>query len=156
VHDRFVVIPAAYVVFLRPTTGAIADAEVLLQLRRGTGYMDEHWATVAGHVEKGESVLDAAVREASEEVGVHVSPEHLVPLCSMHRTGTGLAVDERVDWFFSAVVWSGDPVVRESAKCADLRWFPLDSLPDPVVPHERRVLECVRAGAVPPIMTHGF
>ena len=51
-HDRFVVIPAAYVFLLRSAeeTGA---REVLLQLREGTGYMDGHWAAaVAGHVER--------------------------------------------------------------------------------------------------------
>ena len=44
----------------------------------------------------------------------------------------------------------------EAAKCADLRWFPLDSLPDPVVPHELTVLEALRAGAVPPLTHFGF
>jgi len=156
VIDRFVVVPAAYVIFLRPTTGEIADAEVLLQLRSGTGYMDDHWATVAGHVEAGESVFAAAGREAAEEIGVTVQPQHLIPLCTMHRTGTGEAIDERVDWFFSTVVWTGDPVVMEAAKCADLQWFALNALPDPVVPHERWVLDLVREGAVPPILTHGF
>ncbi|MDQ4118354.1 MAG: DNA mismatch repair protein MutT, partial [Actinomycetota bacterium] len=38
----------------------------------------------------------------------------------------------------------------------DLAWFALDALPDPVVPHERRVLESLRAGATPAIATHGF
>ena len=45
--DRFQVVPAAYVVLRR-------DDEVLLQLRRGTGYMDGYWAcAAAGHVERG-------------------------------------------------------------------------------------------------------
>jgi hypothetical protein len=44
----------------------------------------------------------------------------------------------------------------EPTKSADLRWFPLDALPDPVVPHERAVLEGVRAGTLPPIITFGF
>ncbi|MGA9749363.1 MAG: NUDIX domain-containing protein, partial [Nocardioides sp.] len=86
-QSRFTVVPAAYVVFLRD------DArEVLLQLRRGTGYMDEHWAcAAAGHVEVGETVHEAAAREATEEVDV--ADAVLVPLTAMQRTnGTGLAV----------------------------------------------------------------
>ena len=60
--DRFRVVPAAYVFLLRP--GADGD-EVLLQLRRNTGYMDDHWAAAAaGHVERGETAYDAARREA--------------------------------------------------------------------------------------------
>ncbi len=129
---------------------------MLLQLRRGTGYMDEHWAcAAAGHVEEGESVFAAAAREAGEEVGV--TDVALSPVCAMQRTnGTGLAVDERVDYFFAATAWSGDPRIVEPEKCADLRWFPLDRLPDPVVPHELAVLTALRDGAVPPIVTHGF
>jgi 8-oxo-dGTP diphosphatase len=151
--DRFVVVPAAYVFLLRPAPMP-GGREVLLQLRRGTGYMDEHWAAVAGHVERGESVYDAGRREAAEEVGV--DEVDLVPWCAMQRTGTGEPIDERVDYFFTATSWSGSPRIMEPQKCADLRWFNLDALPSPVVPHELRVLASIRAGHTPPIVTHGF
>lgn len=152
--DRFVVVPAAYVFFLRPSSPGDGQ-EVLLQLRDGTGYMDGYWAAaVAGHVEQGESVFDAAVREAAEEIGV--TDVQLTPLCAMHRTGNGEPVDERVDYFFTASIWSGEPRILEPEKCADLKWFALDSLPDPVVPHELSVLTRLRDGNVPPIVTHGF
>lgn len=152
-HGRFVVIPAAYVFFLR---GPEYAREVLLQLRRGTGYMDEHWAAAAaGHVERGETVFAAAAREAGEELGVNDVVLH--PVCAMQRTGAdGLAIDERVDYFFTATSWSGDPRIIEPDKSAELRWFGLDALPDPVVPHELAVLTALASGNVPPIMTHGF
>ncbi|QNN52264.1 NUDIX hydrolase [Nocardioides mesophilus] len=152
-QPRFAVVPAAYVVFLRGSGG---DREVLLQLRRGTGYMDEHWAcAAAGHVEPGESVFAAAGREAGEEVGV--SDVELAPLCAMQRSnGTGLAVDERVDYFFTATSWSGEPRIVEPEKCADLRWFALAALPDPVVPHEHAVLAALASGQVPPVISFGF
>ncbi len=146
---RFQLVPAAYVLLLR-------GSEVLLQLRQNTGYRDGHWATAAaGHVEAGESVLAAAVREAAEEIGV--VPTDLAPLTAMHRThANGRAVDERVDFFFTCRSWSGEPHLREPAKAADLRWCPLDDLPDPVVPHERFVLEGLRDGHLPSITTYGF
>jgi 8-oxo-dGTP pyrophosphatase MutT (NUDIX family) len=152
---RFVVVPAAYVFLLRRTPGS-GRREVLLQLRRGTGYMDDHWAAaVAGHVERGESVFEAARREAAEEVGI--SDVDLVPWCAMQRTGTtGDPIDERVDYFFLCESWSGTPRIMEPEKSADLRWFDLDHLPTPVVPHELRVLRSVRAGSTPPIVVHGF
>jgi 8-oxo-dGTP pyrophosphatase MutT (NUDIX family) len=163
--DRFMVVPAAYVFFLRPSpsgeppgesSGESSGDEVLLQLRQGTGYMDGHWAAAAaGHVEKGESVFAAAAREAAEEVDVR--DVALTPLCAMHRTGPdGLAIDERVDYFFSARSWTGEPRIVEPEKCADLRWFPLMALPHPVVPHEREVLAGLIAGDLPPIVTYGF
>ena len=151
---RFRVVPAAYVLLLR-TAGGID--EVLLQLRHDTGFMDGHWASAAGHVEAGESVLAAAVREAAEEVGVRIRPDQLVPITAMHRTqATGDPLDERVDFFFGCRGWQGEPRRMEPTKAADLRWFALDALPDPVVPHERMVLEALRAGPVPPIVTFGF
>ncbi|MDX6302754.1 MAG: 8-oxo-dGTP diphosphatase [Nocardioidaceae bacterium] len=152
---RFVVVPAAYVFMLRPAPMP-GGREVLLQLRQGTGYMDGYWAAaVAGHVERGESVYEAARREAREEVGIE--DVELVPWCAMQRTGVGDdPLDERVDYFFLSTSWAGTPELLEPEKAADLRWFDLDTLPTPVVPHERRVLESVRAGSTAPIVVHGF
>lgn len=149
--DRLQVVPAAYVVLRR-------DDEVLLQLRRGTGYMDGYWAcAAAGHVERGESVVDAAIREAREELGIGVAAADLVGLTGMHRTnGTGAPIDERVDWFFECRRFTGEPALQEADKAADLRWFTFDALPDPVVPPERAVLDALAAGSVQAVMTFGF
>ncbi len=148
---RFRVVPAAYVLLRR-------GGEVLLQLRQGTGYRDGFWAAAAaGHVEPGESVVAAAVREAREELGVEIDPADLRPLTALHRGEPGgPALEQRVDFFFTATEWVGEAVLLERDKAADLRWFGLDDLPDPVVPHELHVLRALAAGPVPPVMTFGF
>lgn len=155
VTDRFRLVPAAYVVFLR---GGAGDEQVLLQLRQGTGYMDGYWAmAAAGHVEDGESVLEAACRETVEELGVAVEPGALMALCAMHRTRSGgPPIDQRVDFFFECRRWTGVPRVVEPDKTADLRWWALGALPEPVVPHERLVLDHRRKGDVPRLLTFGF
>ena len=152
---RFRVVPAAYVFLLR---GTGRDAEVLLQLRQGTGYRDGHWAAAAaGHVEADESVFAAACREAAEEVGVKIEPADLEPLTTMHRTHANHdPIDERVDFFFGCHRWAGEPRLLEAAKAADIGWFPLAALPVPVVPHERYVLDGLREGTLPAITTFGF
>jgi 8-oxo-dGTP diphosphatase len=148
----FRVVPAAYVLLV---DGA---GRVLLQLRAGTGYRDGFWAAAAaGHVEAGEPVHAAACREAAEELGLTVDPADLVPLTTMHRTnGTGLEIDERVDFFFTCRRWTGEPRTMEPTKSAGLRWARLDELPDPVVPHERFVLDGLRTGDLPAITAFGF
>ena len=145
--DRFVVVPASYVFFLR-------DDQVLLQLRQGTGFMDHHWAAAAaGHVEKGETADDAARREAVEEVGL--TDLELEFVTAMQRTRGGEPIDERIDFFFTCRSWSGEPRIVEPTKAAALEWFALDQLPDPVVPHELVVLRGLTAG-IAPYSTFGF
>lgn len=154
---RFRVVPAAYVILRR--TSADGVPEVLLQLREGTGFMDGFWAAgAAGHVDAGESVVEAAVREAREELGIEIDGVDLVPLTAMHRgQRRGPAIEQRIDIFFELTRWSGEPERAETAKSADLRWFPLDALPEAVVPHELRVLRALAAGGeVPRLMVEGF
>ena len=150
--ERFAVVPAAYVFLLREGSGG---TEVLLQLRQNTGYMDDHWAAgAAGHVEKGETAYDAAHREALEELGI--TDLALEFVTSMQRTRSGEPIDERIDFFFTARSWSGEPRIAEPEKAAELRWYPLDSLPEPVVPHELTVLDGLRTGTTTAYSTFGF
>ncbi|WP_240181650.1 NUDIX domain-containing protein [Nocardioides sp. 616] len=142
IPERFVVVPASYVFLCR--SGERGD-EVLLQLRRNTGYMDDHWAAAAaGHVERGETAYGAARREAAEELGIEVADLHFE--FTMHRTARDLPIDERVDFFFTARDWAGEPRIMEQDKCAELRWYALDDLPEPVVPHERVALANLGTG----------
>jgi 8-oxo-dGTP diphosphatase len=155
VPERFVVVPASYVYLRRPgDDGNPGNDQVLLQLRRNTGYMDGHWAAAAaGHVERGETAYDAAHREAAEEIGV--GDLELEFVTSMQRTQQGDPIDERIDFFFTARSWSGEPRIVEPTKCAELRWFTLTGLPDPVVPHEREVLTGLTHGLAP-YTAYGF
>ncbi|MDQ0095246.1 NUDIX domain-containing protein [Paeniglutamicibacter psychrophenolicus] len=150
-QELFQLVPAAYVVFRR-------DSRVLLQLRQHTGFMDGHWAcAAAGHVEAGESVLAAAVREAAEETGVLLDPADLVPLSTLHRTnGGGSPRAQRVDFFFAADVWRGEARIMEPEKCAAMEWFDLEDLPEPMPEHERYVLQNLAAGSLPAIASLGF
>lgn len=148
--DRFVVVPAAYVFLLRDGE---RGTEVLLQLRRNTGFMDGHWAAAAaGHVEDGETAYDAARREAREELGL--DDVELAFEVTMQRRHSPAPIDQRVDFFFSARAWRGEPRIVEADKCADLGWFPLDALPDPVVPHERLALSSL--GGPDRLLTFGY
>ncbi len=148
--DRFVVVPASYVYLLREgETGP----EVLLQLRGDVPYMAGHWAAAAaGHVEKGETAYVAARREALEELGLADVALHFE--FAMQRTASGEAIDERIDFFFSARGWEGEPAIIEAQKCAEIGWFALDALPSPMVPHEAHAL--AHLGTSEKYLTFGF
>ena len=43
--------------------------EILLHQRKNSGFFDGHYSLVAGHMENGETIHAAAIREAQEEIG---------------------------------------------------------------------------------------
>ncbi|HEX2176547.1 MAG TPA: NUDIX domain-containing protein [Nocardioidaceae bacterium] len=150
----FALVPAAYVLLLRDGPNG---AQVLLQRRSNTGFMDDHWAaSAAGHVEPGESCTAAALRETREELGVEVTEADLEALCAVHRyQQTDRPVDQRVDFFFRCRRWTGEPALREP-KASALDWYDVAALPDPVVPHELAVLRGLAGGSLPPVSSFGF
>lgn len=148
--ERFVVVPASYVYLLRE--GADGP-EVLLQLRGDVPYMAGHWAAAAaGHVEKGETAYAAARREALEELGI--TGADLRFEFAMQRTASGEAIDERIDFFFTARAWEGEPAIVEAHKCDGIGWFALDALPSPMVPHEAHAI--AHLGTPEKYLTFGF
>jgi 8-oxo-dGTP pyrophosphatase MutT (NUDIX family) len=120
----------------------IQDGKVLLSRRCNTGYEDGNYSVPAGHLDGGEEVKAAAIREAAEEIGILLMPEDLEVVGVMHRRSD----DERIDFFLTARNWSGEIVNREPEKCDDLSWFDFDQLPSNIVPYVARALENARDG----------
>ena len=112
------------------------DDLTLLSLRENTGYMDGYYGVIAGHIEPGETVVQAAAREAAEEAGVVILPKDTEVVGVMHRQDG----DERIDFFLRVHKWLGEPYNNEPYKCADLDWFHLDALPDNMVPYVYQAL----------------
>jgi 8-oxo-dGTP diphosphatase len=104
---------------------------VLLSRRFNTGWEDGKYSVPAGHVDTGESVTEATIREAHEEIGVTLKPEDIEVIHVMHRK----ADDERVDFFLVARRWTGEITNQEPHKCDDLTWHPLTSLPSNLIPY---------------------
>ena len=111
--------------------------DVLLGLRLNTG-----WHLPAGHVEPGETPLDALVREAAEELGLALDPAHAELVHLLHYAEQ----TPRLNLFFEVRRWSGEPVNAEPGKCADLHWFSLHKLPTPLVGYAGAALAHRRRG----------
>ena len=72
-------------VFLILTRTKNNNTEVLLQERCNTGYMDGKYDTAcSGHIERGESLLTATVREAKEELGIEINENDLSLVAVIH------------------------------------------------------------------------
>lgn len=120
--------------------------EILLARRDGTGYADGLLNVPSGHLEDGEDVRSAVIREAREEIGVELAPEDVEAVLVMqHRAPDGGA---RIGWFFAArhLPGSAEPVNREPDKCSELGWHRLDALPDDMVAYCRAGVDAYRAG----------
>lgn len=119
--------------------------EVLLARRAGTGYGDGLFNTPSGHVEPGEDVRTAVLREAKEEIGLDLAPEDVsAELVVQHRGPGG---KPRIGWFFEATYGAGgEPFNAEPHKCDELSWHRADALPDDMVAYCRAGLEAWRAG----------
>ena len=119
-----------------------ADGQVLFGRRQNTGFEDGAWHVPAGHLEAGESVVQALIREAKEEVGVTIAPEDVEFAHIMHSSSSG----GRAAFFFTVRQWDGTPENREPEKCSELAWFPLDALPDHMIGYCRVALDHIAAG----------
>jgi 8-oxo-dGTP diphosphatase len=135
VHPRYPV--AVHVLLLRRN-------EVLLLRRCNTGFADGTLSVVAGHVEPGESVTQAALRETREEVGLTLSREALRVVGVMHRHSD----DDRVDFFVAGRLdeGSGEPCNREPGKCSELVWADVTRLPADTIAYVRAGIESFGRG----------
>src|SRR5512138_1499263 len=92
------------------------DDQILVSRRFNTGYADGQYSVPAGHLDGGETVMEAGAREAEEEVGVKLDQLDMTFSTVMHR----IEEEERVDFFLQVHRWQGEPFNAEPDKCDDL------------------------------------
>jgi 8-oxo-dGTP diphosphatase len=113
-----------------------SEGSLLLARRCNTEFASGFYSLPAGHLELGESVVDALIREAREELGIRVGASDATFVQIMHNSyGVG-----RFAMFFEVRTWTGEVRNMEPEKCDDLSWFDLDRLPDNTVPY---ILEAI-------------
>jgi len=112
------------------------ESKILLLRRFNTGFRDGEYSVPAGHLDGGETVLQAAAREAEEEIGVQIAESDMTFSTVMHR----MEDDERVDFFVQVHQWQGEPFNAEPEKCDDLCWVDIHALPANTIPYIRQAL----------------
>ena len=131
IKERFKIVPSVYLVLIK-------DNKILLSRRYNTGYFDTYYSFPAGHLDGGETLKQAMIRETSEEIGIPLGSDDLELVHTMNRK---MANNERVDFFFVAKQWQGEPKIMETDKCDSLDWFELDKLPENIIPYIKQAID---------------
>lgn len=138
-NNRFLARIAVYLVLEQQN-------KILLLLRQGTGYADNCYSLVSGHVDADESATQAMVREAKEEIGVDIKPEDLQFVHVMYQTHKPTAVTA-ASFYFRCTKWQGNPLNCEPTKCGQVAFFDKDKLPENLIEPVKQALEEIQRGA---------
>ncbi|MQY03590.1 NUDIX hydrolase [Actinomadura macrotermitis] len=127
-------------------------SEILLLERQGTGYCDGQLHLPSGHLEAGETLIEGAVRELGEEVGVRAAAVDLrLAAVVHHRQNSDLA---RIGFFFATSRWEGEPFNAEPHKCGKLLWCDPRVLPTNTIAYPAAGITAYLEGE--PLVTHGW
>ena len=102
------------------------DGLELLFQKRGEKvdkYPGEWDAAAGGHINFGESILDAARREAREEIGAEITTDDLEYVCSTCRNQNSIYWALCVDWTDKA-----DTFHFDDGEVSEVRWVPYREL----------------------------
>jgi 8-oxo-dGTP diphosphatase len=117
--------------------------EILLLRRFNTGHNDGSYSLVSGHVDDGETFIQAAIREADEEAGVKISSNDLSLAYVLHNKNPDSVY---VNIFLNVTKWEGEIFNAEPEKCDDLSWFDMENLPENTIDYIRHTLDEVEDG----------
>ena len=111
------------------------DEKYLFVKRAHTGKCDGFYMLPGGHVDEGEAVLSACIRELKEELDIVVKPQDLVfRLAEPTQT--------HAHFFFEVLHYEGDIKNNEPQKHDDVAFLPLDdSKIHPVTVNEIKAIE---------------
>lgn len=116
------------------------EDEILLQLRQNTKYGNGKWDLAAtGHVEPGESMEMALIREAREEIGVEINVKDVNFLTLMH-VYTPTTYRTYYNAYFKVDTFKNTPTIVEKDKCGALQWFKVKDLPSNILADRKQAI----------------
>jgi len=114
------------------------SGRILFQRRRGTKLWSGFLGLPAGHVDIGENVYDAAIREAKEELDITFDTKNIVNTFVVNRRNKHLS--PYFDVYFEIGSYTGDIKINEPLKCSELCYFSINELPLDVISFEKEAL----------------
>jgi 8-oxo-dGTP pyrophosphatase MutT (NUDIX family) len=111
-EDRYKSMLVVDLMLIRENNG---ENEVLLALRKNTGYNDGEYELPGGHVDANEDLINAMIREAKEELDIELKREDLKIVHILHHYK-----GNRVKFIISADKYEGELRIGEPDKCERL------------------------------------
>lgn len=118
------------------------EGAYLFQQRSNSGYYDGHYDTaVSGHVEEGETALQAMIRETKEEIGLSLTPSDLSFSGVNHRKSNDQVY---YDFFFYLPI---NQVQKDTIKIADpdkisqIIWWKKSQFSSLIIPYIRQMID---------------
>lgn len=105
---------------------------------RRTKIKGGNYGLVGGHVDPGESPIEAIIREAEEEIGVKLNKKHLKIHKVVYRGKGDL---QKVHIIFRTKRWKGVPKNLEPRLCKHIGWYERKALPLDLSPAALAALE---------------
>ena len=134
IQDRYT-IPVFTAIILKD-----GDKTCLLK-RSNTKYLNNKYVFAGGGVDGQESITQATIREAAEELGVKLQAENLKIAHVLHaKTPTE---DEYINFFMETTKWEGEPRVTEPEKSSNVAWFSINQLPVDITPLHKHVIDMI-------------
>lgn len=113
----------------------VRDNRILMQ-KRSFGMFKGQWCLVGGKVDKGETIIHAAIRETKEESGLDVKRIHMLGIYDAKDRDPEQGA---VAVGFLCETNDAEPVMSDEA--TEMKFFPLDQLPDEIAFDHRLIVE---------------
>lgn len=120
--------------------------EYFLVKRHNTDWAEGQWNFPGGLVEKGETILAAAAREAAEELNVVIKEDDLQLVHVLQVQASATNTRDIFGFYCLATRWEGTPTNNEPHRHSDARWFSVSQLPAQTTEHARQALHGLMSG----------
>lgn len=142
-HEKVIMVSAGVLVFDR-------ENRLLLQRRTDNGY----WGHPGGFMELGETIQGTARREVFEETGLQLGKLEFFDIHSGPKYERTLSNRDQVSVFkvlFTCHEFEGE-LLESSSESLNNRFFPLENLPEELVPQHKEIFKILLSSKKTPII----
>ena len=138
------IIPGIHLLFRRVDEES-GENEYLLHKRIGTNFFDGYYSVPGGHIERYETPLECAMREAKEELGITLKPNQLEVVNLIYRIKEKEG-EVRPDLCFLIKQWKGTISNGEPKKHKKPEWYLISKFPNKMVPYVKQAIIDIERG----------